>query len=166
MNKKKLIIIIVASVLAVALLATGGYFLIKNGFSAGTSGKAVISVESVSAKVGDTVKIPVKISGNKGFMGFLLEFQYDNEALKYDGYDKGDVITDYEFSDNDGTLSFVCIENDDVKKNGTLVYLKFKVLDTKKNSAEIKVNVNKESFANSNEEYVVFNGKNGTVTIK
>lgn len=169
MNKKTLIIV-VASILAVAVLAGGIFCLVKFVFNGGEKAKTydttTVAIEDVSGKVGDTVKVPVKMYKNPGIMAYILNFEYDTAVLEYKGYKEGDFLTDYSFNAKDGVLTFVNVENDDVKEDGTMFYIEFKILDSKASSTEIKLNLTGEDAANINEQFVALSADNGTVTIK
>lgn len=172
MNKKTLIIII-ASILAIALIATGVILVLKNSFlkndgssdiSSGSS-DTVITVGSVSGKVDKKVTVPVSIKGNPGFMAMLLEFNYDTSVLKYKGYTQGDFLTDYQFNDDNGTLRFLNLEDGDVKDNGVLVNLEFEIVSDSAEKTDIKLTVASDSIANQKEQLISATGENGTVTI-
>lgn len=170
MNKKVLVIVI-SSILALALIITGVILLLKTSFSkkdnADSSLKnTVITVESVSGEKGEKVTVPVSIKGNSGFMSMLLEMNYDTKVLKYKGYQKGDFLTDYEFSDIDGTLRFLTLEDSDVNKNGVLVNIEFEILDTNTKKTDINFNISENQVANKKQEFVTTEYKNGIVTIK
>lgn len=212
MNKKTLIIII-SSVLAVVLVATGIILALSGAFKKGDdsskndgssitetssevsssvdsedtassknesstnpttsssskddviSGDTVISVGSVSGKVGKKVTVPVSIKGNPGFMAMLLEFNYDPEIVKYKGYTPGDFLTDYQFNDQNGTLRFLTLEDGDVSKNGVLVNLEFEILKEAPKT-DIAIKVAEDSIANQKEQLIIAKGSNGTITIK
>jgi len=70
------------------------------------------------------------------------------------------------FADKDGVIKFMSVENGDVKKDGTLVYLEFEVLKGASGKNEIKVNVPEKSVANYNEQFVNIASQNGYVEIK
>ncbi len=168
---KKVFIIIISSILALALVITGVILILKSSFfsnnsNIGSSKNTVISVESVSGKKGETVIVPVSIKGNPGFMAMLLEMKYDAKVLKYKGYQKGDFLTNYEFNDVDGTLRFLTLENSDVDKNGVLVNIEFEILDTNTKKTDINFNISKNQVANQNQDFVTTEYKNGIVTIK
>lgn len=167
---KKAIIIIVASILAVAVLAGGIFCLVKFVFKDGEKTKTyettTIAIEDVSGKVGDTIKVPVKMYKNPGVMAYMLNFEYDPAVLEYKGYKEGDFLTDYSFNDANGKLSFVNVEDNDVKENGTMFFLEFKILDSKSATTDIKLNLTGEDAANYNEQFVELSADNGTVTIK
>ena len=166
MNKKT-VLIIISSILAAIILGIGIYVLITEVFSKNESyTNPTIVVENVEGKVGETVKVPVKVYKNPGVMAYLLNFEYDTSVLSYVDYESGDFLTDYQFSTHNGTLTFVNLENQDVKEDGVMVYLKFRILETDKDKTEIKINLNGQDAANREEQYVKFEGRNGTVTIK
>ena len=161
MSKKK-IIIIASIIVAVILAIVGTILLLTNVFSDGASGPAVITVGSAKGEKGDIVKIPVDISNNPGIGAEMFTFTYDSEAVKYIGYEKGDVLSDYEFADNNGTLKFLGLENGDVDKNGNLFTLKFEILGKKGSDIGITV----EDIINFDEQNIENTAKGGKITVK
>lgn len=168
MTKKKIIVIVAAVVAAIALFAGLGVYLSSVFSSGGTSksGKATITVDSVSGEVGKTVKVPVKLSDNPGAMGFFLQFEFDNEALEYISFEKGELLTDCEVSAENGRLKLISVEDNDVKKNGTLVYLTFKVRDGASGDCEIKLICDENSVCNYDEESIAINAVSGKISVK
>lgn len=55
------------------------------------SRKPTITVDTVSANPGDTIKVEVKISGNTGVAGALLKISYDSK-LTLTGAENGDAF--------------------------------------------------------------------------
>lgn len=164
-----MIIIIAAGVAALALLAglmAFFYTRANKGESAGKSGSATVTVVSVSSDVDKTVKVPVELTGNPGAMGFLLRFSYDSEKLEYLNYENGDVLSDCEVSGENGQLSMIGIENQDITKNGTLVYLNFKIKDGVSGSTEVSVTCDENGICNYNEESIPVQTENGKITVK
>lgn len=129
------------------------------------SGDTVISVGSVSGKVGKKVTVPVSIKANPGFMAMLLEFNYDSSVVKYKGYTPGDFLTDYQFNDQKGSLKFLTLQDSDVNKNGVLVNLEFEILKEAPKT-DIIIKVAEDSIANQKEQLIIAKGVNGTITIK
>lgn len=173
MSNKKTIIIITASVLAAVALIAGLTVWLVNVFksddksvSSGKSGDAVITVESVSEKAGKNIKIPVKFTGNPGAMGFFLQFEYDTEALEYLSFEKGELLTDCEISENDGTLKLVSVENNNITKDGVMVYLSFKIKDKASGTSEIKLICDENSVCNYDEQSIPVKTVDGKVTVK
>lgn len=166
--KKKIVIIVAAVVVALAVLITGTILLSKSLFKdaeGSKGGDTVITVGEVSGKAGDTVKVPVKLSGNPGIMACMLEFDYDTESLKYVDYKKGDFLKDYEIAENDGKIRFISVEDADTDENGVILYLNFEVLEKAKTS-EIKITIPENSICNYDEEVITATGVNGKVTVK
>lgn len=173
MNRKKTLIIIIASVIAAVALIAGLTVWLVNVFksddksaSSGSSGDAVITVESVSATAGKNVRIPVKFTGNPGAMGFFLQFEYDTEALEYLSFEKGELLTDCEVSEKDGTLKLVSVEDSNITKDGVMVYLSFKIKDNASGTSEIKLICDENSVCNYDEQSVPVKTVNGKVTVK
>lgn len=173
MNRKKTLVIIIASVIAATALIAGlTVWLVnvfkaddKNGF-AGIAGNAAITVESVSGSAGKNVRIPVKFTGNPGAMGFFLQFEYDTEALEYLSFEKGELLTDCEVSENDGTLKLVSVEDSNITKDGVMVYLNFKIKDNATGTSEIKLICDENSVCNYDEQSIPVKTVNGNVTVK
>lgn len=138
----------------------------SSGDSTTSSGKAEIKVGTVSGKKGQTVRVPVTIDSNPGIMAMLLEFKYDSDVLKYTGYSEGNVLSDYEFAEKDGGLTFLAVESKDVKDNGDLFYLEFEILSDKAQDSAVEIIVGDDSISNYDEEFVKVSGTNGKVTIK
>lgn len=169
MSKKKLTIIITASVLAALALIAGLIFWLTGFFkgeSSSDGGNTTITVGSVSDEVGKTVKVPVKLTDNPGAMGFLLRFEYDTEALEYISFEKGELLSDCEISDNNGSLTLVSVEDNDITDNGVMVYLSFKLKDGASGKSEIKLICDENSVCNYDEESIPVNTVNGEITVK
>ena len=171
---KKVVIILVAAVVALALIITGTVIglkgLFKNSSSSDASQpiseKAKITVGSVSAKKGETIEIPVKIDKNPGIMAMLFDIKYDSSVLQYMNYSKGDVLSDYSFNDLGGSVRFVNIEDNDITKNGTLFTLKFKVLaDAPTGESLIEPMIDEYSLTDFDESIIKSDVTNGTVTV-
>lgn len=171
MSKKNLIIIISSVAAGLILLGALGIWLVHifksgNG-SAGKGGTPVISVGSVTASPGKTVKIPVNFKNNPGAMGFFIEFEYDANVLEYLSTDKGELLTDCTAAEaGSGKLKLVSVEDGDVKKDGTLAYLNFKIKDGASGKAEIKAICGENSVCNYDEKAISVKTENGTVTVK
>ena len=178
MNKKTLIIIISIAV-AVALAITGVVVWVtksligsdgnkgtNSGNNGGSKGEMTISVDNVTASSGKTVKVPVRMSGNKGFMAVMLQCEYDKEVLEYVTYDKGDFLTDYEVNASNGVVKFLSLEDGDVDDDGVMVYLEFKVKGKSGASSDIKLVMDEGSICNYDEEILEVKTVNGKVTVK
>lgn len=62
-----------------------------------TDGNFTFSVDSVTAKAGDTIEVKFKVSSNPGLVAFVFNFSFDSNALEYQGLSVGkdaeDIIT-------------------------------------------------------------------------
>ena len=101
MKKKlnsKLIIIITASVLAIALIATLIAVILNK------AGDATVSFGSKKAIAGDTVEMPFSIDKNPGIWGGQIILNYDSDALSFVSCSNGDVFDECEVNDDNGSL--------------------------------------------------------------
>lgn len=167
MNKKKLIIIISSAVGGLVLIGALVIGLLSLFKSEGkSSGEPIISVGSVSAAAGKNIRVPVSFKANPGAMGFLLEFEYDTEALEFISAENGELLTDCETAENSGSIRLVSVENEDVTRDGVLAYLNFKIKEGASGKNEIKLICDENSVCNYDEETVAVKTENGTVTVE
>lgn len=165
--KNRILAVTMIFVLSFCLLLTGCKGKSDKGDKdAQIKADTFIKVSSAEGSVGDTVKVPVKISGNPGIMALLIDFGFDNETLKYVGYEKGDVFSDYDISEDGGNLRLMILENEDVKGDGTLLTLEFEILNDDNKETEIKAIIESNSICNYDEELILTEGKNGKIKIK
>lgn len=101
-------------------------------FSAKEVYGATISIDKVSAVVGDTVIVPIRIKNNPGLMATTISITYNSDALEINYYYKGDFLRDYTVQPHPdkNIIRFVNCEAEDKIKDGVLVNLQFKVKDT------------------------------------
>ncbi len=125
-----------------------------------------ISAGAASGSKGKTVRVPVSIAANPGIMAMIFDIEYDSSLLKYSGYSKGNVLSDYEFSENKGKLTFLNVEQNNITKNGNLFFLEFEILSDKAQDCEIKISVRDDGFCNYDEQLIGVKSKNGKITIK
>ena len=123
-------------------------------------------VDNVTAEKGGKVSVPVYVSSNKGFMGVFGKIKYDTSALKYTGYKKGNILTDYEVQETNGEIKFMSVERGDVTKDGVVLYLQFDVVTASTNTTPITISIADNAIANKAEQYVKVDTINGSVKIK
>lgn len=155
MNKKLLVGIIagVAVLLAtvIAIIAVSGNFSFtkpndsnsndKPDSSDVTSskvddnGNTEFTVETEDAKKDSTISIPVLINNNPGFYAGEFYFTYDSNMLEYVDYEEGVIVDQFEAEPAKGAIKLLAYNSqyEDVKKDGVLMTLNFKV---KKASAD------------------------------
>ncbi len=127
---KKIILIIVASVLAVALVTTGTIFVIK--YINNNVGNTVLSFESKTALAGDIVKMPITLNKNHGFYYGQITVSYNADAIEFVSCASGEIFDECEVNDVDGTVVMLVNQSDlsNTKINGTLATLNFKIKET------------------------------------
>ena len=96
----------------------------------------------------------------------LIEFEYDSKILAYKGYSEGNVLSDYEFSDKDGKLSFLCVESQNVTDTGDLFYIEFEIKSDSVKETPVKIKITDQSISNWDEQFILAETKDGKVTIK
>ena len=124
------------------------------------------SVASVEATTGSIVKVPVKVTKNPGFMACELNFEYDEKVLQYVSFEKGSLFSDILDSQSGGNIKLSIIGDGDVKDEGEIVFLKFKVIGEEKKDTEVKLNLKEDSICNYDEILLSGKAENGVVTIK
>lgn len=120
-DMKTKLIILLTTVLLIGLPA-----------AASAAGSARVDCPALDTKPGQSIVIPVAISGNPGLMGFKLQFDYPAGVFKSPAAHRGAVTASGSFNDsiNDQTNgSFVVLWNDskNVTADGPLCVLDFKV---------------------------------------
>ena len=125
-----------------------------------------MSVGSVAAQKGANIKIPVMVTSNQGFMGCFFKFKYNTSDLKYTGYSKTPLLTDYQVQESNGTIKFMTVEKGNVTKDGVLIYLEFEVIGNSGKVSPITLKIDKTGIANKQEQYVPVTTVNGQVNIK
>ncbi len=140
-----------------------------------------VTAGSVEAVAGQSVTVPIVISGNSGFTNFCIMIDYDREALELTSINSangentylcGDLVsTNTAFEDEDGnTFGFInCALTEKCSENGTLFTVTFKVADDFTGSAEVKPVV---SYMRNNAavfsvfEEITVTVADGTVTVQ
>ena len=168
MNKKtkKLILIIVAALLAVVLATIGTIYGIK--YIKNYVGDTVISLESKTALAGDTVKLPISIIKNHGIWGGQIIISYDANSLEFVSCANGEVFDECETNSNDGTLNLLVNQSDidDSNVNGIVATLNFKIVENAKKGS-YKISFSGDSnFCDKNADIVELKLENGVVTVK
>ena len=165
---------IIVLVLSVALV-------LGIGMTAIAVANCSVTAESVEAVAGQSVTIPIVISGNSGFTNFCIMIDYDREALELTSINSangentylcGDMVgtnTVYE-DENGNTFGFInCALTEKCSENGTLFTVTFKVADDFTGSAEVKPVV---SYMRNNAavfsvfEEITVTVADGTVTVQ
>ncbi len=129
-----------------------------------------LTVDSKTAKAGETVTIDLTFSNNPGIIAALFELEYDKGCLELvKAEDKG-LLKGAVFSQTYENYPYIMLWNSSSAKNftdnGTLVTLTFKVLDNpEKNTANIRISYNPENVYDADLNNVKIDIKNGLVNI-
>ncbi|MBD8962791.1 MAG: hypothetical protein EGR81_11120 [Ruminococcaceae bacterium] len=127
-----------------------------------------VGASDISMAVGEETKVPVKLSGNKGLMGFKISVSYLPDQIDVVSVKKGDFADEGNFSTNFGVrdTGFDVIWNStgNVAKDGTLFVLTVKLKEAVKDKAEIKLSYSKPDTFDSMWKDVALDCRNITVT--
>lgn len=146
----------ISVVLVVVLLFTCGMVTVA-------ATQPTISVSSVKAKPGDVVELKVSLENNPGINTFALGFDYDKTSLEL-----LDVTIN---KDLGGQFVYkqraVWLNSKDVKYNGEILALKFKVSESAQSGDyEVKVTYSPGDISNYDEQDVNFRVKSGTIIVE
>lgn len=130
-----------------------------------------IYANEVMTKAGDTIEIPICISGNSGFMGISVVFSYDSSLMTPISVNKGNLITSGLFDDSIGTtdkpeFKVIWCGSDEITKDGEICKLKFKINDdASSGNYKIKISYESKNTFDKNYKTVKLNCDNITVNI-
>ncbi len=106
-----------------------------------------VGASNIGAAVGEETEVPVKLSGNKGLMGFKISVSYLPDQIDVVSVKKGDFADEGNFSTNFGArdTGFDVIWNStsNVAKDGTLFVLTVRLKEAVKDRAVIKLSYSK-----------------------
>ncbi len=163
---KKLILIIIALVLAAVLLTLGTIKVIK--YVRDYVGDTTVYFESQTALTGDTVKLPLSITKNHGLWAGLVKIKYDASALEFVSCANGDVFDECEVEADSGTVSIIVNMSgiEDVKQNGKIATFNFNVKENANKGTYVIEFEDNTTFCNieGEEKEVVL--KKGSITVK
>lgn len=131
---------------------------------------ADITMPDVSASSGQTVSIPVNISGNSGFTGFSLVLEYDTAVLAPVSVTAGDMLGSGSLSDSIGgtisdKLKVTYYSDETVSADGTLFYVNFAVAENVVGDYTVNVSYIQKDTFDENFENVIFDCGSSTVSI-
>ncbi len=131
-----------------------------------------IFVDSVSAKPGETVAIPVCIAENPGIVAARLKLSYETSVLKLVLVSDGNILGEHQFGE-DLTVSPYIVSwsnggaTEDYTTNGALVYLIFQIAnDAPAGDVTITVIYDPEEIYNKDGTKVAFAVQQGSVTVE
>lgn len=131
----------------------------------------LLTVDSRTAKCGDTVNIDLDISGNTGIIAAILTLEYDRDRIELiDAQDKG-LLDMPVFSSSCDVYPYKMLWNssssDDFTKDGTLVTLSFKVRENARSGeAYIRISYNQDDVYNAKLDNVAIKVNNGHINVE
>lgn len=130
--------------------------------------KGEIRAGSNSVKAGETAEIPVKISGNTGIAGLLVEVSYNQDVFTYDGCKAGLLADSGTVLDvpSAGSVKVMWYDVRNLKKDGTLFTLKFKTSASASGTYSIRLSVSAANTVDQSGKRVSFTAKDGSITVK
>ena len=152
-----------------SLLMLGGMFLI----TVDAAVRSCVTVGNVSGLVGETVMVPVEMTGNPGIVAMRLFVQYDASKLQLISVSDGGLFgngNDYfgnDITENPYTLLWEdALTKTNYTANGLLAMLTFKINDgTPLGKTDVAIMMDAGSTFNVDVQNVVFTTQNGSVQI-
>jgi len=97
------------------------------------SGNTTININTAKIEnATESAFVDIKISGNSGISAMTISITYD-AALQYVGFKEG-IFSDYSVKDykDENYIRLVVLENEDIKEDGLLISLEFKITNAEK----------------------------------
>ena len=165
-NMKKILLIIIAAVLAVALISIATVNVVN--YIKNYVGDTVVSFDNQTALTGDTVKIPFSIIKNHGLWGGQVKINYDADVLEFVSCANGSVFDECEINGTKGSVNLLVNESglDDSKTNGIIATLNFKIKETAKKGDSKIVFDQTTTFCDNEGEVVEIKFTDGIITVK
>ena len=144
---------------------------INTTVSAEENKSSIISIESVTGTIGETISVPITIKDNPGIISLVTEISYDNSALSFKGVNKSADFWKSATMTPGGDLNaqpyriiwYDGLSNSDFTEDGTLAELSFEVLKT--GSHVIDLSISSSDTFNNNFVKVPFEVKNGVIEV-
>ena len=130
-----------------------------------------IYAQEVTANPGDTVEIPICISGNSGFMGISVVFSYDSASVTPVSVIKGSLIKSGLFDDSIGTrqkpeFKVIWCGSEEIENDGELFRVKLKIDENASDNFQIKVSYESANTFDKDYKEVKLNCEDITVNIE
>ncbi len=155
-----------------AIILSVCFMLFASGFGTGAVAQTTyggdITIDNVEAYAGNTVLVGINIENNPGIMALTVSIGYDASALSYEDYNNGDVFSDYTVvaHPEQNMIRFVVCENRNVTKNGTMLFISFKILETTEvGTYPVTLEYSEGDFSNYAMDYIMPTVTNGSITV-
>lgn len=132
---------------------------------------AAVMADTVSAKSGETVAVPIRLYQNPGVAALSLAVSYDSSKLTLLSAEDGKILGSSTFlADNHlnavpYTMNWDDLGAENNEGNGVLVTLQFRVAEDAEGSIPITIQLNQKSTFDKNLNEVVFETVSGAVNI-
>lgn len=151
---RKLVVFILACLITVNFISLSAFADVKGG---------KLEISDATAKVEDIIDINVKLSDNPGFVSANIYVNYDESVLSLENVTDGKILTGAAHSDNYSSPYGLCWMNDlateNIKANGVLVTLTFKVKESNKTDTSIAIEQDIVDYKLDNVIFEVSGGK-------
>ncbi len=146
------------------------WICIFESLSASAAGTMSITAGDIEVYAGETVTVPVKVSGNAGFVSASLYVEYDDSVMTLTGVNDKALITGASHTTRFASPYILSWENDtrtsDYTVNGTLAELVFTVSSfAKPGNYDIVISVPTDGILNCNGDEVDCSFSVGAITI-
>ena len=137
-----------------------------------SAAQPTLTVGAAEGKAGDTVAVPITISGNPGIVALRIFAEYNSDVLRLIEATEGSIFPEGKSTFNDDLsanpytmLWMDSTSQTDYTANSTLVTLTFEILDAAAGSYPIKLTYDSDSTFNKDLDNVTFTMQNGSVTV-
>ncbi len=124
---------------------------------------------NVEGKTGEEVTVPVTISSNPGIATFRFRITYAPDELEFVSAEKGEALTSGTLSSSvneEGTaVTFLWFNTSNVKKNGVIVNLTFRILKDSDGVCDLPVIYSEDDMLNSYSRKVSYTVTEGSITV-
>lgn len=130
--------------------------------------KLEIIFDNTQSKIGDTAIVPVKIKNNPGIASFRFRVSYDASNLEFISADAGEILTDGSLTSTNneaGTVTFQWFSTNNAKGDGNIAYLKFKVLESARDSYPLTISYLENDIVNESFEAIPFFVTQGSISV-
>ena len=137
---------------------------------AGAEATPTFYIEQCASVAGETIFVPVCISGNPGIMGFSVIVEYDSDVFTPIQTHSFDTLSAGTLNDNIGTgkkntVKTVFTASQNIYGNGTLFFIEFSVSESARGDYDFKISYLQSDTFNEDWEDVAFECVNAIANI-
>ena len=137
-----------------------------------SAAQPTITVGTAEGKAGDTVTMPIIISGNLGIVALRIFVEYNSDVLRLTEATDGTIFPEGKntFNDDMSANPYTMLWMDstsqtDYTENGTLVTLTFEIMDAAAGNYPVKLTYDSDSTFNKDLDNVTFAIQSGSITV-